>query len=99
MRVLPASAIAEFHAEAAARNRCDHKTAANVPSMMAYLDSCGAVFEPVPNHPGWYAAFWTDPASYDEPRRWACCVEEWDREHWYAKAFRARVIASREALR
>lgn len=93
MRILPESAIAEFRAEAATRNRCDHKTAANVPGMMAYLDRCGATFEAVPGYPNWYAARWEDPQSYDEPRRWACCTEEWDREHWYAKAFRARVEA------
>lgn len=91
MRALPISAVAAFHADAVARNRRDAKTAADVPKAMAYLDRCGATFEQVPGYPNWFAARWEDPESFDEPRRWACCIEEWDREHHYAKAFRARV--------
>lgn len=91
MRALKATAIATFHADAVARNRRDAKTAADVPKAMAYLDRCGATFEQVPGYPTWFAARWKDPQSFDEPRRWACCIEEWDREHHYAKAFRARV--------
>lgn len=91
MRILPAAAIQAFHVKDAARNRRDAKTAADVPKAMAYLDRCGATFEQVPGHPTWFAARWEDAQSFDERRRWACCTEEWDREHHYAKAFRARV--------
>lgn len=99
MKALATSAIQGFHAEAAARNRRDSRTAADVPKALAYLDRCGATFEQVPGHPTWFAARWEDHESFDEPRRWACCVEEWDREHWYAKAFRARVAESQEIAR
>lgn len=91
MSTPPAATIAAFHAEAAIRNRQDAETAADVPRAMAYLDRCGATFEQVPGYPTWFAARWEDAESFDEPRRWACCIEEWDREHQYAKAFRVRV--------
>ncbi|SDH78990.1 hypothetical protein [Bosea robiniae] len=91
MRALPAAAMAAFRADAAVRNQQDAETAADVPMAMAYLDRCGATFEQVPGYPTWFAARWEDSRSFDEPRRWACCIEEWDREHHYAKAFRARV--------
>jgi len=55
-------------------------------SICEALDSCGAIFDAVPDHPGWYAARWEDPASFDEPRRWACCIEDWDHEQPYALA-------------
>jgi hypothetical protein len=73
------------------RNRKDPGLAAGVSRAMAYLDRCGATFEAVPGYPTWFAARWEDPESFDKPRRWACCTEEWDREFPYALAFKARV--------
>lgn len=93
MRVLPQTEVAKVEAASARRNRGDSKLAAGVPAAMAYLDRCGATFEAVPGHPTWFAARWEDPESFDEPRRWACCIEEWDREYPYALAFKARAEA------
>lgn len=93
MRVLPDTEIARVHAVAAARHRSDPSLWDGVSSAMAYLDRCGARFEAVRGWPGWYAARWDDHESFDEPRRWACCIEEWDREYPYALAFKARTEA------
>lgn len=93
MRVLSKAEVAKTNEALALLNRDDPKLAAGVPGSMAYLDRCGATFEAVPGYPTWFAARWEDPESFDEPRRWACCVEEWDREFHYARAFRARVEA------
>lgn len=93
MRVLPQAEVARMKAAMALLNRGDAKLAAGVPRTMAYLDRCGATFEAVSGHPTWFAARWEDPESFDEPRRWACCTEEWDHEFPYALAFKARVEA------
>ena len=91
MRILPQTEVAKVEAAMARRNRGDSKLAEGVPAAMAYLDRCGATFECVPGYPTWFAARWEDPESFDEPRRWACSTEEWDREYPYALAFKARV--------
>lgn len=93
MRILSPAEVATLHAELALLNRSDPKLSAGVPRAMDYLDRCGATFETVPGWPTWFAARWEDPESFDEPRRWACCTEEWDREFPYALAFKARVEA------
>jgi len=96
MRALSHAEVVSMEAAMALRNRNDPCLTSGVPSAMAYLDRCGARFEAVPGWPGWYAARWEDPESFDEPRRWACCTAEWDREFPYALAFKARAEA--EAL-
>lgn len=93
MRVLSEAEVARTKEAMVLLNRSDDKLAAGVPRAMAYLDRCGAQFEAVPGWPGWFAALWEDAESFDEPRRWACCCEEWDHEFPYALAFKARVEA------
>lgn len=93
MRALSHAEVVSIEAAMALRNRNDPGLAAGVPGAMAYLDRCGATFEAVPGYPTWFAARWEDPESFDEPRRWACCIEEWDREYLYALAFKARAEA------
>lgn len=58
--------------------------------ILAYLDRCGAIYEPCARFPGWYQARWSDPANFDHPCRWACSTAIDDPEHDYALAFKAR---------
>lgn len=97
MRVLSQAEVAKVKDAMVLRNRVDTKLAAGVRRAMAYLDRCGAIFEQVPGYTTWYAARWEDPESFGEPRRWACCTEEWDREFPYALAFKARVEAGAQS--
>lgn len=64
---------------------------------MAYLDRHGAVFEAVPNHPGWYQARWRDDRLGEAPRRWRCSIDVNDDEWIYAVAFKHRAEAAKAA--
>jgi hypothetical protein len=80
---LPASIAAALPLPPQAEARRLHR-------ILAYLDRCGATYEPCARFPGWFQARWSDPANFDHACRWACSTAHEDPERLYALAFQAR---------